>query len=119
MLVSKKVTFEAAHFLPGHPKCGVMHGHHFKVALAVEGQVNPATGMVIDFTNLKKWLQENVIEQFDHTLLNDKIENPTAENIVEYIREKYGKTGFQVSADVKLAYIRIWETEDSMAEWRA
>jgi len=115
MLVSKKVGFDAAHRLPRYVgKCALTHGHHFVCELAVEGPVNPATGMVIDFSNLKKWLQENVVDQFDHTLLNDKIENPTAENIVDYIRIKW-----QISGDGRLAYIRIWETEDSMAEWRA
>ena len=73
-------------------------------------------GFVVDFSKLKAWLEQNVVEQFDHTLLNDTIAIPTAENILRYIKTEFDRTGYQISADVRLAYIRVWETDDSMIE---
>jgi len=114
MIVSKKVSFDAAHFLPGYiGKCANMHGHHWVVELGVEGEVNPETGMVIDFSRLKEFWEDNFQEAFDHKLLNDTISNPTAENIALYIREA---CGWLEAANLKLAFIRVWETPDSFAE---
>ena len=56
MIVSKRVSFDAAHFLPGYVgKCSQMHGHHWIVELAVAGEVNLETGMVIDFIELSRF----------------------------------------------------------------
>jgi 6-pyruvoyltetrahydropterin/6-carboxytetrahydropterin synthase len=51
----------------------------------VEGQPDPETGMVIDFNALTKIVQESVINQLDHRLLNDLIPLATAENISIWI----------------------------------
>ena len=115
MIVSRKCSFDAAHFLPRYKgKCKNVHGHRWTVELAVEGPVDPNTGFVVDFSHIKAWLQENVVDEFDHTLINDKIENPTAENIAEWI----GKQFIIENSKVGLAYVRVWETPDSMVEWR-
>jgi 6-pyruvoyltetrahydropterin/6-carboxytetrahydropterin synthase len=120
MIVSKKVSFDAAHFLPNYPgKCHQTHGHHWVVELALKGRVMEEHGFVVDFSRIKGWLENNIVEEFDHTLLNDKIENPTAENIASVILEKFKDTGFSISGDVNLAYIRVWETENSMVELTA
>ncbi len=42
---------DCAHFLPGHPKCGQLHGHTYKVEVTIEGE--QTGGMVIDFNELK------------------------------------------------------------------
>ena len=116
MIVERQCTFDAAHHLPHYVgKCHQVHGHHFKVSLAVEGQIMEEHGFVVDFSRLKDWLKDHVVDQFDHTLLNDTIENPTAENILLYIKKEFDSTGWQVSSDITLAYIKVWETEDSMA----
>ncbi len=113
MIVSKKVSFDAAHYLPFYEgKCKHMHGHHWVVELGVEGKVDPKTGMVIDFSRLSSFLKDNVVKEFDHTLLNDKIGNPTAENLALYIEEC---CGWLEVAGCKLAFIKVWETEDSYA----
>jgi len=117
MLVVKRTSFDAAHFLPKYEgKCKNMHGHRWTVELGVEGPVNPWTGMVVDFTELKYFLKVKVVEVFDHKVVNDVVENPTAENIVAYIGEAWEnwlRKGYQ-----ELALVRVWETEDSYAEWR-
>ena len=119
MIVSRKVSFDAAHFLPGYQgKCSQMHGHHWVVELAVEGEVKD-NGMVIDFVELKKFLGL-VEETFDHGLVNDTIKNPTAENICLWIEDRFKlwKTDVRLNfkeIGVGLAWIKVWESEDSYA----
>jgi len=114
--VAKKVSFDAAHYLPGYEgKCKRMHGHHWVVELAVEGPVNNKTGMVMDFSRLSSFLEDNVVKVFDHQCINDIVGNPTAEIIAEYISES---CGWLRVAGLELAWIRVWETENSMVELR-
>jgi len=116
MRVCKRVTFDAAHFLPNYTgKCSQLHGHHWVVELAVSGKVDSITGMVTDFSILKGWMQENIIDQFDHHLINDLIPNPTAENIAIWILEAFISTTTE-DEPPNLDFIRVWETEDSYAE---
>lgn len=99
--------FAAAHYLPGHPKCGAVHGHSFLVEVWMEGDVDPKTGMVIDFGEAKYW-----IDLLDHpgAALNDvlpeEFQPPTAENLVLYFLHYIPK-----------AYrVRVWESSDAYAE---
>ena len=117
MIISKKVSFDAAHWLPNYlGKCSQLHGHRWTVELGIEGRIMEEQGFVVDFSKIKDWLTNNVVEEFDHTCLNDRMDNPTAENLALDIKEKYKETGFTISGDVNLAYIRVWETPDSMVE---
>lgn len=116
MLVSKKFSFDSAHYLPNYQgKCRDLHGHHWTVEIACSGEVDEKSGMVIDFAELKDFF--NWIDRiFDHKLLNSFIENPTAENICRYI---YGEFNLWCAArNLKFEFIKIWETENSMAELR-
>ena len=70
---------DCAHFLPGHPKCGQLHGHTYRVEVIIEGETRPG-GMVIDFADLKTRTRE-VLQQYDHRHWNDVLEYPTVENI--------------------------------------
>lgn len=115
--VCKRVSFDAAHRLPNYVgKCANWHGHHWVVELAVSGQIMEEYGFVVDFSRLKDWLKENVVDVLDHTSLNDTIENPTAENLALYIKELWKSSGQKVLADINLDFIRVWETEDSYVE---
>lgn len=79
--VTRIVTFDAAHQLPLHSgPCSRLHGHTYKLEVSVTGQVGP-DGMVIDFGDAKEALQWHVLALLDHTLLNDHIDNPTAERV--------------------------------------
>lgn len=111
MIVAKRASFDAAHYLPKYEgKCKNLHGHHWVVELAVKGPVQES-GMVVDFTLLKEFL-DSIVEKFDHHLLNDLIQNPTAENICLWI-EKNWKVWYLEGCE--LAWIKVWETEDSFA----
>jgi 6-pyruvoyltetrahydropterin/6-carboxytetrahydropterin synthase len=85
----KDFRFEAAHFLPNVPeghKCRRMHGHSFHGEVAVRGEVDPATGWLIDFGDLKKIVRP-VIDRLDHYLLNEieGLENPTSEVVAMWL----------------------------------
>ena len=92
MEVFREFTFEAAHRLPNVPaghKCARLHGHSFRVEVHVEGDVDPETGMVIDFADLKAAFAP-LHERLDHHYLNevDGLENPTSENLARWIWER-------------------------------
>ncbi|MDW6093059.1 6-carboxytetrahydropterin synthase QueD [Vibrio rhizosphaerae] len=89
MIIYKEFTFEAAHHLPyvpeGH-KCGRLHGHSFLVRVSVEGEVDPQTGWVIDFAEIKAAFKP-IYQRLDHYYLNEieGLENPTSEVIARWI----------------------------------
>lgn len=88
----KDFRFEAAHHLPNLPeghKCRRMHGHSFRGEIAVQGEVDPHTGWLIDFGDLKR-ITTPIVERLDHNLLNEieGLENPTSENLAVWIWQK-------------------------------
>ena len=107
MRVRTEVTISVAHQLPNYKgNCHNLHGHSVKVEIIAVGPVNKKTGMVVDFKELKE-----IVNKFDHSFLNDALENPTAENITTYLlkqfKKKYPKLHFTV---------RVWESGTSYAE---
>lgn len=81
-----KFHYDSAHRLPHVPeghKCGRLHGHTYQLTVFVDGPVDPKTGWVIDFADIqavvKPW-----IDYLDHHLINEVIENPTAELQAEW-----------------------------------
>lgn len=80
--------FAAAHRLPRYDgPCFRMHGHNYRLFVAVEGAVDPDSGMIADFGRIKEIVQEHVLARLDHRTLNDVLENPTAENIARWVYE--------------------------------
>jgi 6-pyruvoyltetrahydropterin/6-carboxytetrahydropterin synthase len=62
------------------------HGHNYVVEVAVSGPVDEATGMIANLADLDAFVENEVIEPFDHKYLNEEVpefrENvPTTENI--------------------------------------
>ena len=69
MLLSKEFRFEASHQLPRHKgKCARLHGHSWMLTVRVEGPVQDASGMVLDYFEIKESIQP-VIDRLDHTHL--------------------------------------------------
>ena len=84
--------FEAAHRLPRVPeghKCARLHGHSFKVEVAIFGDVNPETGWLIDFGELYE-IWRPLHEKLDHHYLNEipGLENPTSEVLARWIWDR-------------------------------
>lgn len=131
--VFRKVTFNAAHRLfnkdwsdeKNRQVFGLCanehyHGHNYRLDVKVVGEINQETGYVINLDDLKRIIQEEVHDRFDHRNLNlDCPEfanlNPTGENIVVVIynllRQRLGK-------DYDLQ-VRLWETERNYFEFPA
>lgn len=87
--IYKEFMFEAAHYLPHVPpghKCGRLHGHSFLVRLYVEGDIDPHTGWIIDFSDIKAAFKP-IYDRLDHYYLNDieGLENPTSEVLAKWI----------------------------------
>jgi 6-pyruvoyltetrahydropterin/6-carboxytetrahydropterin synthase len=85
--ISRSYTFEAAHFLPDLPplhKCRRMHGHSYKVEIRISGPVDDA-GLVrgVEFGAIDLAL-EPILTTVDHHLWNDKMPQPTVENIAHW-----------------------------------
>ncbi|MDA0997449.1 MAG: 6-carboxytetrahydropterin synthase QueD [Proteobacteria bacterium] len=108
MELFKEFTFEAAHDLPNTPqghKCRRLHGHSFRVRIAVEGPVDPVTGWVMDFADIKAAFQP-LHARLDHRYLNEipGLENPTSEVIAKWIWAELQP------ALPELSEVRLWET---------
>ena len=108
MILRKEYWFEAAHFIYNHPgKCRNLHGHSYKLFVNITDDVNAETGMIIDFDDLSKVVNEKVIVKLDHRFLNDLIPLSTAENISVWIWE-------QLKPELPgLCRIEVFETTDN------
>lgn len=62
------IRFDAAHVIPHHPKCGRLHGHTYALHAEVHGDVDPATGFVVDFGEVKSVLRD-IADRLDHHVL--------------------------------------------------
>jgi len=105
MIVAREFAFDAAHHLPRHPgRCRNLHGHTYRLQVWCEGDVDPESGMVVDFADIKAAVNERVLSVLDHTLLNETIENPTAEEIVRWCWERLQGAGLPIRE------LRLYET---------
>lgn len=128
VLVSRREAFNAAHQLrdPGlsdeenqrlFGKCANLHGHNYVLEVVVAGQVDQATGYVLDLKELSDVISRRVIQDVDHRNLNTDVpwlegRNPTAENLAlafwERIRSEL--------PEGLLRSVRLWETDKNWAE---
>jgi 6-pyruvoyltetrahydropterin/6-carboxytetrahydropterin synthase len=141
--ITKQFNFETGHALYGYDgKCRNVHGHSYKLSVTVSGtpiddSSHVKFGMVIDFTDLKKIVKEEIVDQFDHatvfnkntphlelaTLLSERDHDvilvdyqPTTEMMVIDFAEKISK---RLPENISLFSIKLQETESSFAEWYA
>ncbi len=99
--------FEAAHHLPWHGgKCRNPHGHSYRLEVTVAGPLD-ANGVVIDFDDVRRVVEREVVGPWDHRDLNDVLDNPTAELLAGWAWELLSRAG------LPLARLRLWETPDS------
>lgn len=141
--ITKIFSFETGHALYGYDgKCRNVHGHSYKLYVTVIG--SPITdnshvkyGMVIDFSDLKKIVQEEIVDVFDHATVFNKntphVElakelsdrghsvllvdyQPTSEMLVIDFSEKIRR---RLPNNIKLHSLRLQETDSSYAEWYA
>lgn len=141
--ITKQFSFETGHALYGYDgKCKNVHGHSYKLSVTVIGTPitdtsNVKFGMVIDFTDLKKIVKEEIVDLFDHATVFNKntphVElakelsdrghhvilvdyQPTSENmVIDFAR----KINDRLPNEIKLHSLKLQETETSFAEWYA
>lgn len=114
--ITRRFSFEAAHHLPKVPdahKCRRLHGHNYVIEVSIAGAVRE-DGMVEDFAAVEL-VMEPILRLVDHRLLNEVagLENPTAEIIAGWLAKLMTKAWRQP------ARVRVYETPDCWAEWRA
>jgi len=129
--VTRRVHFNAAHRLYNPQRSeawneaifGVCsnpnaHGHNYELDVAVEGEIDPETGYVIDINVLKNLVEEKVLRHLDHKNLNLDVPwfrelIPTAENIA-YVC--WNLLAPAVPAG-RLLRLRLWETPRNYVEY--
>ena len=141
--ITKQFSFETGHALYGYDgKCRNVHGHSYKLSVTVIGipiseKDNVKFGMVIDFSDLKKIVKEEIVDVFDHATVFNKntphVEiakelsdrghqvllvnyQPTSEMMVIDFADKIKK---RLSQNINLHSLRLQETATSFAEWYA
>ncbi len=140
---TKEFIFETCHSLYGYDgnRC-IFLGHSYKLAVTVIGSPidevgHVKHGMVIDFTDLKKIIKEEIVEPFDHATVFNKntphVElakelsdrghdvilvdyQPTSEMMIIDFADKIQK---RLPDNILLHCLRLRETETSYAEWHA
>jgi len=141
--ITKQFNFETGHALYGYDgKCKNVHGHSYKLSVTVIGKpISDSTqvkyGMVIDFTDLKKIVKEEIVDVFDHEKVFNKNKThiklakelqdrdqhvilvdyqPTSEMmVIDFAKKIKGR----LPQNIQLFSVRLQETETSFAEWYA
>jgi 6-pyruvoyltetrahydropterin/6-carboxytetrahydropterin synthase len=133
MLISKRVEFSASHIcrsprlsdeenlrVYGAAANPLGHGHNYVVDVAIEGDPDPVTGMILDLKRLKDILEEKVLSVYDHRLLNREVESfasvvPTVENIAIDI---WNRLQPFIPGVARLYSVRVEETSDLWVEYK-
>lgn len=122
MKIGGKFNIQAAHRLAPDPEkvyglCGNMHGHSYNFDVLVEGPLNQH-GWVLNFTELTRIVREAVLDICDHKVLNDVYPDiiPTSENLGLIWAKEIQKKLNEISSEIKLFQLRVYETVDCFAE---
>lgn len=115
--VSKELVFDAAHFITDHPaKCSNLHGGRYQLHVEVSGRIDPCTGCVVDYGYLKRVVNRQVIERFDHHNLNyaaaELAWRSSTEMLCVYIWEAL------IDYLPGLSGLRLYETTQSWCDYR-
>ena len=141
--ITKEFNFETGHALYGYDGlCKNVHGHSYKLSVSLIGTPiqdpnNVKFGMVLDFSDLKKIVNETVVEPFDHsTVLNVTSPHKELADDMEKRGHKIKRVQYQPTSEmmildfakiieeqlpkgINLHHLILRETETSYAEWYA
>jgi 6-pyruvoyltetrahydropterin/6-carboxytetrahydropterin synthase len=140
--LTRVFIFDMAHVLLNYQgKCNNIHGHTYKLEVTVKGtpcnDINsPKRGMLIDFSDFKSLIQNEIIDTWDHALMIHQNSDPVLLNVLKKNYEKLIVVPFQpttenmicelstiikklLPSDLQLFSLRLFETEKSYADWYA
>ncbi|XP_017665374.1 PREDICTED: 6-pyruvoyl tetrahydrobiopterin synthase isoform X1 [Lepidothrix coronata] len=130
--LSRSVTFSACHRLHSKSlsdeenlklfgKCNNPngHGHNYKVTVTVRGQIDPVSGMVMNLTDLKEYMQEGIMEPLDHKNLDEDVPYfaevvSTTENVAVFIWENLQR----LLPPGILYKVKVHETEQNVVVYK-
>lgn len=134
--VTRKSHFNAAHRLHNPEKTDQWnkdvfgkcnnpnwHGHNYVMEVTVAGEPDPDTGYVIDLGELKRIIQNNILDKCDHKNLNLEVPFlegviPTSENLVKaFFQELEDDIDAKAYGPSKLYSVKLFETERNIAEY--
>ncbi|NUM31387.1 MAG: 6-carboxytetrahydropterin synthase [Bacteroidetes bacterium] len=137
--LTKIFHFEMAHAIDNFPGvCQYIHGHSYKLHVTFSSKHDiekyvKSPGYIVNFEELKEIIKAEIISNFDHKLLlsknylktNPEFSNhgnlivwdaePTLENLLVYIRKKLKN---KLPQGVVLSGLKIFETDETFAEWK-
>ena len=93
------------------------HGHNYIVEVSLSGEIDPATGMIVNLADLDGFAEREVLEIFDHRSLNDEVaafreQVPTTENLCMEIFRR-----LRAFPKAKLQRVRVEETNNNSFEY--
>lgn len=141
--LTKEFSFEAAHALEGYDgRCREIHGHSYRLYITIKGEPesdpeSPKYGMVIDFGELKRIVNEQIIDRLDHSFMMRR--TPEAEQVAADLSGRFRRvvlTDYQPTTEnllsdfaerllgalpeeVELCKLKLHETATSFGEWYA
>ena len=130
MYITRRERFSAAHKLENQQltqqenqqlfkKCNELHGHNYELFVTISGEIKPNSGFIVDLKDLKKIIQEKIIDKLDHHYINDvdfmKNTISTTENLCIQIWKELKDPIALLGA--KIYKIKITETENNYFEY--
>ena len=138
--LTKIFRFEAAHALMGYDgRCRNIHGHSYEMRVTIKGMPimddsSPKNGMVMDFGDLKRIVNEEIIDHYDHAFI---INHNMSQEFIDEVKRNYEriivlpyqpttelmlidfskKIKSRLPEGIQLVKIFLKETEGSFAEW--
>ena len=128
VLVGRRESFNAAHQLCDPAlseeenrrlfgKCANLHGHNYVLEVVVAGEIDSASGYVLDLKLLSEVIGRQIIRDVDHRNLNTDVwwlkgRVPTTENLAQAFWERLEPE----LPDGLLRSVRLWETDKNWAE---
>ena len=133
MLLTRKAEFSSSHVcrnpawddarnqaVYGHNANRNGHGHNYLLEVTLEGDPDPATGMVFDLRELKEIMNREVVEPMDHRHLNHEVPpfdqvTPTTENLAMEIWKRLEPR--LRAPNHRLVNVRLYETSDLFVDY--
>lgn len=127
--IYKRVHFDASHRLMHYRgKCARIHGHRWKVEVWIQGEVDPVTGILVDYNTVT-----SIVERFDHQIILNREDplvacieqfqpvittpgDPTSELLAAILRDMIEEECRGDGVAARVERIRVWESETCYAE---